>query len=92
MTKSTGTGLIGFGIFLMVVGAIMRFAVKVHTTGFNIHTAGVIVLIAGIVIFLLGLFAFLYSGRDRTTTVREDVHTTPGGQERVEERKDKSGF
>jgi membrane-bound ClpP family serine protease len=92
MSKSTGTGLIGLGIVLMVVGAIMRFAVKVHTSGFNIHTAGVIILIAGIVIFLLGLFAFLYAGRDRTTTVRQDVRTTPTGQESVEERRDPSGF
>ena len=92
MSKSTGTGLIGLGIVLMVVGAIMRFAVKVHTTGFNMHTGGIIILIAGVVIFLLGLFAFLYSDRNRTTTVRQDVHTTPTGQEVVEERKDPSGF
>src|SRR5947207_1985192 len=77
MSRGTGTGLIGFGIVLMVVGAIMRFALKVHPTGLNVHTAGVIILIAGAVVFLLGLFAFLYSGRDRTTTVREDIHTTP---------------
>jgi uncharacterized membrane protein len=92
MTKSTGTGLIGFGIVLMVVGAIMRFAVKVHTDGFNLNTGGLIVLIAGIVIFLIGVFAFFYAGRNRTTMVRQDVHTTPTGQEVVEERQDPSGF
>jgi membrane-bound ClpP family serine protease len=92
MNKGTGTGLIGLGIVLMVVGAIMRFAVKVKTSGFNIHTAGVIILIAGGVIFLLGLAALLYAGRNRTTTVREDIHTTPTGQERIEERQDPSGF
>lgn len=92
MTRGTGTGLIGFGIVLMVIGAIMRFAVKVHTTGFNIHTAGMIILIAGAVIFVLGLIALMYAGRDRVTTVREDIHTTPTGQERVEERQDPSGF
>jgi hypothetical protein len=90
MDRGTGTGLIGLGIVLMVVGAIMRFAVKVHTTGFNIHTAGVIVLIAGGAILLLGLFAFLYAGRKRTTTVRSDIHATPTGQESVEERQDPS--
>ena len=92
MTKSTGTGLIGFGIVLMVVGAIMRFAVKVHTTGFNMHTGGVIVLIAGIAIFLLGVFAFFYADRNRTSTVHQDVHTTPTSREVVEERQDSSGF
>jgi hypothetical protein len=92
MNRATGTGLIAFGIVLMVVGAIMRFAIKVRTSGFNIHTAGVIILIAGGVIFLLGLAALLIANRNRTTTVREDVHTTPTGQERIEERHDPSGF
>lgn len=91
MNRQTGTGLIGFGIVLMIVGAIMRFAVTVHASGFNIHTAGVIALIAGAVLFLLGLFALLSAG-SRTTTVRQDVHTTPAGQESVEERQDRSGF
>jgi hypothetical protein len=92
MTRGAGTGLIAFGIVLMVVGAIMRFAVKVRTSGFNIHTAGVIILIAGGVIFLLGLIALLYVNRNRTTTVREDIRNTPAGQERIEERHDPSGF
>jgi membrane-bound ClpP family serine protease len=90
MNRGTGTGLIGLGIVLMVVGAVMRFAVKVHTSGFNIHTAGVIMLIAGGVIFLLGLFALVYAGRNRTTTVRSDIRATPTGQESVEERQDPS--
>jgi hypothetical protein len=92
MTKSTGTGHIGFGNVLMVIGAIMRFAVKVHTDGFNMHTGGVIVLIAGGLIFLIGLFAFFYADRNRTTTMRKDVSVTPTGQEVIEERTDPSGF
>ncbi len=32
---------IGTGMFLLAVGAIMRFAVSVQTKGFNVHTIGV---------------------------------------------------
>ena len=46
--------LIGFGIVLGLIGAIMTFAVKVHTEGFNVHDAGVILLIVGIAVLLLG--------------------------------------
>ena len=40
MNRGTGTGLIVFGVVLGVVGAIMAFAITVHTRGFNINTAG----------------------------------------------------
>ena len=38
---------IGTSIVLLAVGAILRFAVTVTTTGFNIHTIGVILMIVG---------------------------------------------
>jgi hypothetical protein len=34
---------------LIAVGAILRFAVSVTTTGFNIHTIGVILMVIGVV-------------------------------------------
>ena len=47
----------GFGtsIVLIAVGAILRFAVTVTTTGFNIHTIGVILMIAGAVGLVLSI-------------------------------------
>jgi hypothetical protein len=39
----------GTSIVLIAVGAILRFAVSVTTTGFNIHTIGVILMVVGIV-------------------------------------------
>jgi hypothetical protein len=48
MTRGVGTGAMTFGTVLAVVGAIMRYAVSVHTDGFSIHTAGVILLVVGI--------------------------------------------
>ena len=38
---------IGASIFLLVVGAILTFAVNVSTEGFNLNTVGIILMIAG---------------------------------------------
>jgi hypothetical protein len=85
MNKTSGMGLLIFGIVLGVVGAIMRFAVKVHTTGFNIHTAGVILLIVGIAAAVIGL-VLLVSGSSSRSTMKESVQDTPGGQVRTQDR------
>lgn len=85
MNRAAGTGLIGGGIALIVLGAILDFAVTVTTKGFNINTVGLILLIMGIVSFLTGVMVVAFGGRSRTT-LREDVHATPGGHERVQER------
>jgi protein-S-isoprenylcysteine O-methyltransferase Ste14 len=86
MNRGTGTGLIVFGVILGVVGAIMAFAVTVHTQGFNINTAGWILLVVGIVVFVIGIAIFVTGSRRSSTTV-ENVQSTPSGQERVEERR-----
>lgn len=46
---------IGTSILLIAVGAVLRFAVTVSTSGFNIHTIGVILMIVGAVGLLLSL-------------------------------------
>jgi beta-lactamase regulating signal transducer with metallopeptidase domain len=46
---------LGTSLFLIAVGAILRFAVSVTTHGFNIHTVGVILMIVGIVGLLISL-------------------------------------
>jgi sulfite exporter TauE/SafE len=48
---------IGTSILLIAVGAILRFAVHVSTTGFSIHTVGVILMIVGVIGLLISLFA-----------------------------------
>jgi hypothetical protein len=45
---------IGVGIFLMVLGAILAFAVKTDVPGINVNSLGIILL-------LIGLVAVLYS-------------------------------
>ena len=46
---------IGASIFLLVVGAILTFAVNVSAEGFNINTVGIILMIAGVIGLLLSL-------------------------------------
>jgi hypothetical protein len=47
---------VGTSLVLIAVGAILRFAVSVTTTGFNIHTIGIILLIIGVVGLIISLF------------------------------------
>ena len=46
---------VGTSLVIFAVGAIMRFAVTVTTSGFNIHTIGIILMIVGAVGFLISL-------------------------------------
>jgi hypothetical protein len=56
---------IGSSLFLIGVGAILRYAItRDRWEGINLDTAGLILIIIGIVGLVLGLF--LYSRRDRT--------------------------
>jgi hypothetical protein len=62
---------IGVSIFLLVVGAILTFAVKVSATGFNIDTVGIILMLAGGLGLLLSLlFWSNFSPWSRRRTVR----------------------
>jgi hypothetical protein len=80
-------GLMALGIVLVVVGAIMKFAVSARTHGFDINKAGLILLLVGIAVFVVSVLVFALGGRSRSTT-RTDVRSTPSGQERTEKRDD----
>jgi uncharacterized membrane protein YidH (DUF202 family) len=90
MNRTSGIGLTGFGVVLVVIGAILRFAVTVHTSGFNVHKIGDILLLVGIVLVIVSLAIIAMGSRTRTTT-RTDVRATPDGQQRVEQRDDWGG-
>jgi predicted membrane channel-forming protein YqfA (hemolysin III family) len=61
---------IGASIFLLVIGAILTFAVNVTTSGFNINTVGIILMVAGVVGLLLSLlFWSNFSPYRRRSTV-----------------------
>lgn len=60
---------LGTSLLLLAVGAVLRFAVTVTTSGFNIHSVGVILMIVGGVGFLLSLLWMTMWG-DRLRTDR----------------------
>jgi hypothetical protein len=62
---------IGVSIFLLVVGAILTFAVEVSASGFNINTVGIILMLAGALGLLLSLlFWSSFSPWSRRRTAR----------------------
>ena len=87
MSRGTGAGLMAFSVVLVVVGAILDFAVNVTTRGYSIHTVGIILLDAGIALFVISV-VILAMGSVRRTTVHEDVRNVPGGQHRSLEERD----
>ncbi|HET8561619.1 MAG TPA: DUF6458 family protein, partial [Marmoricola sp.] len=47
-----GVGVVGGGLFLMVIGAIVAFAVDDEVPGLNLTVTGVILMLAGAVVVL----------------------------------------
>lgn len=80
----------GLAVVLVVIGAIMRFAVTVTTSGFNIHKVGDILLVVGILLAIVSLVLLIMGSRRRVTT-RTDVRGTPVGEQRVREREEWGG-
>jgi hypothetical protein len=65
---------IGSSIVLMAVGAILKWAVTAHVSGFNLQTAGTILFALGILGLILSLlYTFVWSRQNRTTTARTYV-------------------
>jgi hypothetical protein len=70
---------IGVSIFLIALGAILRFAVTATVAGVNIQTVGVILMIVGIVGLVLSLIFWTamgswYPGRSRRYEDCSDGH------------------
>jgi cytochrome c oxidase subunit IV len=76
---------IGAGIFLIAVGAILKFATNIHVQGLSIDTIGVILMIAGAVGLLIGLFQEIVWSRRR---VPGEVAGPPVAGPPVEERRE----
>lgn len=63
---------LGTSLFLIAIGAVLRFAVSVSTRGFNLHTVGVILMIVGIVGLIISLL-WMTMWRDREARGRRYV-------------------
>jgi hypothetical protein len=62
---------VGGSIFLIAVGAILRYAVTDSISGINLMTVGLILMIAGIVGLLIGLFMYANASRTSRAGYRE---------------------
>ncbi len=67
---------ISASLILSAVGAILIWAVKATSSGFNIHTAGVILLVVGIIGFVISLIFWSTWGGFGGATRREGQQTT----------------
>jgi Domain of unknown function (DUF6458) len=79
---------IGTSIFLIAVGAILKYAVTAHVSGINLNTVGVILMVVGIVGLLVSLlWMTIWADRRRHAVVADRaVAGDPGNRERVVER------
>lgn len=64
---------LGTSIFLIAVGAILRYAVTATVSGISITTVGLILMIAGVLGLLLSIFYMLSWGPRRRAAVGERV-------------------
>jgi hypothetical protein len=69
---------IGTSIFLIALGAILKFAVNAEVSGLEISTIGVILMVAGIIGLLVSLYFMSIAHRrepaDRTAVRDRDVY------------------
>jgi Na+/melibiose symporter-like transporter len=58
---------IGLSLFLLAVGAILRYAVTLTVAGIELHTVGLILMIVGIIGLVISLlWMTVLADRDRT--------------------------
>lgn len=70
---------LGTSIFLIAVGAILRYAVTATVSGISITTIGLILMIVGVIGLALSLL-YMVTSRPRGRIVRERVvERDPGG-------------
>ena len=77
---------IGIGIVLLVIGAILAFAVNFDISGIDVHVIGYIVMAGGVLALLFGLAVQMpRTRRNRSTSITTDQ----AGRQYVTERDDR---
>jgi hypothetical protein len=66
---------IGTSLFLIALGAILRYAVEATVAGIDIQTAGLILIIIGVIGLAIGLFILASERRRNDRVVYEDRPT-----------------
>ena len=69
---------IGGSLFLIAVGAILRYATNLNVKGIEIDTVGLILMIVGIVGFVIGVIYEIVVVRERSRSYRGDRPVAPG--------------
>jgi beta-lactamase regulating signal transducer with metallopeptidase domain len=64
---------IGMSLFLIAVGAILKYAVTDSISGVDLQTVGVILMVVGAIGLLISII-YLVMSRERTVTHRRDPH------------------
>ena len=77
--------LVGLGIFLVVVGAIITFAVDTAIDGVNLEVLGWIIMGGGALAIVAGAIQAAGIMSMRSNTMRHERHVSPDGQHVVEE-------
>jgi hypothetical protein len=72
MAGYLGLMTLGTSIFLIAVGAILRYAVTATVSGISLTTVGLILMIAGAIGLVIGVL-YMLSARSRGDVVRERV-------------------
>jgi len=68
---------VGGGIALIVIGAILAFALNLDNSWVDLHLIGYILMAAGVVVFLIGLIV-LFRRRQSVSTARTSVDPASG--------------
>ena len=82
-------------IFLIVVGAILRFATHLHVKGLDLRTIGLILMIAGVVGLIIAIWQWaVWSRRSRQSEVLVDDRRVadPGRQQPPGEYREPPGY